>query len=266
MSEAIKLSAPATREFWEIPILFEDDHMLALDKPSRLLTSPDRYDPQRPNLMKLLHAGIERGAPWARQRGLTYLMNAHRLDFETSGVLLLAKDKPMLVTLANCFGEAKVLKRYSAMVHGNPPEDRFTVDARLAPHPVNVGVVRVDPRNGKRARTEFEVAARFKGHALLQCRPLTGRTHQIRAHLRYCGFPIVADRLYGGSPLLLSELKSGYRFKADREERPLMDRVALHAELLTIPESVRGASLEINSPCPKDFSVAVKYLRRYAAS
>src|SRR5579862_9582010 len=97
MSEVIKLSSPATREFWEIPVLFEDDHLLALDKPSGLLTSPDRYDAQRPNLMKLLHEGITLSKPWAAQRKLTYLMNAHRLDFETSGVILLAKTKPVLV-------------------------------------------------------------------------------------------------------------------------------------------------------------------------
>src|SRR5215471_10809214 len=99
----IKLSSPATREFWEIPVLYEDEHLLAVDKPSGLLVSPDRYDPNRPNLMKLLHSAIVAGKPWASQRRLTYLMNAHRLDFETSGVILLAKDKPVLVKLANAF-------------------------------------------------------------------------------------------------------------------------------------------------------------------
>ena len=90
---SIKLSAPETREFWEIAILWEDEHLLALDKPSRLLTSPDRSDPHRPNLMQLLHRDITRGAPWARGRGLGYLANAHRLDFDSSGVILLAKEK-----------------------------------------------------------------------------------------------------------------------------------------------------------------------------
>src|SRR3981081_210755 len=116
MNAAIKLSSPATNGFWEIPVLFEDEHLLALDKPSGLLTSPDRYDPQRPNLMKLLHAGIERGAAWAKDGGLSYLMNAHRLDFETSGVILLAKNKPALVALANLFGTEKPAKTYVALV------------------------------------------------------------------------------------------------------------------------------------------------------
>src|SRR5579863_8695218 len=151
MSEVIKLSSPATREFWEVPVLFEDEHLLALDKPSRLLTSPDRYDPQRPNLMKLLHAGIERGTPWAKQRGLSYLMNAHRLDFETGGIILLAKTKPVLVALVNLFGTEKPAKSYLALVHGNPVKPAFKVDAKLAPHPVKVGLVRVDDKNGKRA-------------------------------------------------------------------------------------------------------------------
>lgn len=81
----IKLSSPTLRKFWEIPVLFEDEYLLALDKPGGLLTSPDRYDAQRPNLMKLLHAAIAGGKPWTRERGLNYLMNAHRLDCDTSG-------------------------------------------------------------------------------------------------------------------------------------------------------------------------------------
>src|SRR3954463_2388619 len=87
---AIKLSSPGTHEFWEIPVVFEDEHLLAINKPASLLTSPDRYDPNRPNLMRLLHDGLAERKPWAKARGLTYLANAHRLDFETTGVLLLA--------------------------------------------------------------------------------------------------------------------------------------------------------------------------------
>src|SRR5882757_9447080 len=128
MSEVIKLSSPATREFWELPVLFEDEQLLALDKPARLLTSPDRYDAERPNLMKLLHAAVERGVPWAKQRGLTYLMNAHRLDFETSGIILLAKTKPVLVALANLFGSEKPLKKYVALAQGVPDQDQFEID------------------------------------------------------------------------------------------------------------------------------------------
>ena len=264
MSEAIKLSSPATREFWEIPVLFEDQHLLALNKPSHLLTSPDRNDAQRPNLMKLLHAGIERGAPWAKQRGLSYLMNAHRLDFETSGVILLAKSKPILVALANLFGADTPGKKYLALVHGAPPKDSFTVEAKLAPHPVNIGLIRVDEKGGKRSRTQFEVFETFAGYTLLQCRPLTSGNHQIRVHLRHVGLPIVGDALYGGGSLLLSLLKSEYRLKPNKTERPLISRVALHAEELMLPHPVTGTTITITAPWPKDLTVAVKYLRRYA--
>ena len=264
MSETIQLSSPSTREFWESPVLFEDQHLLALNKPSHLLTSPDRYDAQRPNLMKLLHAGIERGAPWAKQRGLSYLMNAHRLDFETSGVILLAKHKPILVALANLFSAEKSGKNYLALVHGVPPQDSFTVAAKLAPHPANIGLIRVDEKRGKRSQTQFEVLEKFSDHTLLRCLPLTERTHQIRVHLRHVGLPVVGDALYGGSPLLLSRLKSEYRLKPNKTERPLISRVALHAETLTLPHPISGTTITITAPWPKDLTVAVKYLRRYA--
>ncbi|HWF20008.1 MAG TPA: RluA family pseudouridine synthase [Verrucomicrobiae bacterium] len=266
MSEVIKLSSPATREFWELPILFEDEHLLAVDKPSRMLTSPDRYDPKRPNLMKLLHGGIEQAKPWAKQRALNYLMNAHRLDFETSGVILLAKTKPVLVKLASMFGsETLVQKTYVALVHGNPVKDAFEVDAKLAPHPVKIGLIRVDQKNGKHAVTKFELLEKFSGYSLLQCHPLTGRTHQIRVHLRQAGLPITGDALYDDSgPLLLSRLKKDYHLKPGRIERPLMDRVALHATELKLPHPVTGAEIVIASPWPKDLTVALKYLRQYA--
>jgi 23S rRNA pseudouridine1911/1915/1917 synthase len=264
-TSVIKLSSPATREFWEIPILYEDDHLLALDKPSGLLTSPDRYDPNRPNLMKLLHAGIANAKPWAKERGLTYLMNAHRLDFETSGVILLAKSKPVLVQLANLFGSEKPIKNYIALVQNSPQDDVFDVEAKLAPHPAKVGFVRVDPKHGKRAQTSFEVRERFDGWTLLACRPLTGRTHQIRAHLRHVGLPIVADSLYGGKPLWLSRLKRDYHLKPGKEERPLIGRLALHAETLSLAHPATSQSVTIEARWPKDFAVALKYLRRYAS-
>ncbi len=264
MSEVIKLSSRPTREFWEVPVVFEDEHLLALDKPARMLTSPDRYDPNRPNLMKLLHEGITKGTPWAAQRGLTYLMNAHRLDFETSGVILLAKSKPVLIALANLFATEKPVKRYVALVHGNPVKDTFEVDAKLAPHPVKTGLMRVDEKDGKRSKTEFELLEKFDGYSLIECRPLTGRTHQIRVHLKQAGLPIVGDVLYGGGALLLSRLKSDYRLKHNKTERPLLDRTALHAGELKLVHPITGVEVAMTAPWPKDLTVAVKYLRRYA--
>ena len=266
MNTPIKLSSPATQEFWEIPVLFEDEHLLALDKPSGLLTSPDRYDPNRPNLMKLLHAGIRDGKPWAKDRRLYYLMNAHRLDFETSGVLLLAKNKATLVQLADLFGSEKPTKRYAAITTGTVADDHFEVDAKLAPHPTRVGFIRVDPKRGKKSKTRFIVLERFSSYTLLQCEPLTGRTHQIRVHLRHAGMPLVGDALYGGKKLFLSMLKRDYHVKKGEMERALIGRVALHAEQLELIHPINGKAVKITASWPKDFSVAVKYLRRFARS
>ena len=264
MSAAVKLSSPATREFWEIHVLFEDEHLLALDKPAGLLLSPDHLAPERPSLMELLHAGITDQKPWARERNLDYLSNAHRLDFETSGVILLAKNKAALVALADLFGTEKPVRKYAALAWGNPLAAKFEVDAALAPHPLKIGQMRVDPREGKRAKTEFELLEQFSDWSLLRCSLLTERTHQIRVHLKHAGFPVVGDELYGGKKLWLSRLKRDFRLKPGREERPLLSRTALHAEELSLVHPVTGETVTIKSEWPKDLKVAVKYLRQYA--
>ena len=260
----IKLSAPATREFWEVPVLHEDGHLLAVSKPAGLLTSPDRYDPNRPNLMRLLHDGVAQGAAWAKERGLTYLANVHRLDFETSGVLLLAKDKPALTALANEFGSNKPLKTYVALTRGMPGQPEFTVDAPIGPQTRQLGLMRIDRQGGKKSVTNFRVAEQFRGFSLLHCQPLTGRTHQIRVHLRSVDLHIVGDVDYAGHPLYLSQIKRSYTPKRDEPERPLMARVALHAERLEIRHPVTGEPVVITAEWPKDFRVTVKYLRQFS--
>jgi RluA family pseudouridine synthase len=265
VSATVKLSSPATKEFWEIPVLFEDADLLALDKPAGLLVSPDADNIERPSLMKLLHDGIAAGKPWAAERNLTYLTNAHRLDFETSGVLLLAKNKPALVALANLFGAERPLKKHVALAWGCPPAKNFEVDAKLAPHPVKTGQMCVDQRGGKKSKTQFEVLEQFSDWCLLRCSPLTERPHQIRIHLKHAGFPIVGDELYGGKNLWLSRLKKGFRLKEGREERPLLSRSALHLEELSLPHPVTNETVTIQSEWPKDLKVAVKYLRQYAS-
>ncbi len=264
MTKTIKLSSPETRDFWEMDVLFEDGSLLALAKPAGLWVSPDPLNGFRPNLMGLAHAAIERGTPWAKERGLTYLANAHRLDEQTSGVILLAKTKTALVSLANQFNSEKPTSTYTALVRGGPLDDVFSVDLKLAPHPTRPGVLRPDPELGKKAFTEFHVQERFAGFALIECRPFTERPHQIRVHLQARGLPVVGDKLYGGKPLFLSRLKKNYRLKPDKEERPLLSRPAIHAERLNLAHPVTGAPIEIHCPWPKDLTVAVKYLRRYA--
>jgi RluA family pseudouridine synthase len=262
----IKLSSPATREFWEIPVLFEDEFLLALDKPAGLPISPDPANPDRPCLMKLLHAAIAEKKPWARERDLDFLDNAHTLDAGTSGVILLAKNKGVFIALANLFSSQKVAEKYIALVHGGPLENRFEVDAKIAPHPVKAGLMRVDARDGKQSQTKFEVLENFPrhGYALLKCEPLLNRTHQIRVHASHVNLKIVGDELYGGKFLWLSRLKKDYRLKPGREECPLISRVALHSEELQFPHPVTNETATIKSEWPKDLKVAVKYLRQFS--
>jgi RluA family pseudouridine synthase len=263
--DVVKLSSPATGEFWEIPILFEDGHLLVLNKPAQLPVSPDRSDPRRPSLMQLLHRDIERGAPWAAQRRLSYLMNTHRLDSGAGGVILLAKNKPALVALAAQFATEQPRRVYAALVRGSSGADTFATDAKLAPHPLQMGVFKVDPKDGKRSSTAFAVRERFDGCLLLECRPRPDRPHQIRAHLKHLRLPLVGDEVYGGRPLLLSTLKSGYHLKQGRVERPLIDRPALHLEQVAVEHPATGATLALAAPWAKDLTVSIKYLRRYAA-
>ena len=266
MTAAIKLSSPATKEFWEIPVLFEDEHLLALDKPAGLLTAPDADHPELPSLIALLHAGIAEAKVWARERSLSYLMNAHRLDSDTSGVILLAKNKPALIALADLFGTNLPLRKYLAIIRGDPLDDQFEVDAKIGPHQVLPGVMRIDHETGKKSKTLFTVLEKFPrgGDALLRCEPLTDRTHQIRVHLRHAGFTVIGDQLYGGKPLWLSRLKSDYRLKPGKEERPLLARAAVHGESLELTHPVTKEPLTITAELPKDLKVALKYLRQFA--
>jgi RluA family pseudouridine synthase len=275
VSAVVKLSSPATREFWEIPVLFEDEHLLALDKPAGLPTLAETDAPvatdvpavERPSLMKLLHAAIADGKPWARERHLAYLNHEHRLDADTTGVLLLAKNKTAHLALADLFGSDQPQRKYLALVRGTLMEESFEVNARIGPHPVRPGLMRVDKDNGKAAKTKVTLLENFTraGHALLQCEPVTDRLHQLRVHLSHVDLPLVADELYGGKKLWLSRLKKDFRLKPGREERPLLARTALHAEALTLPHPVTGETLIIKSEWPKDLKVAVKYLRLYGA-
>ena len=279
MSAIIKLSWPVTRGFWEIPVLFEDEHLLALDKPAGLLTSPeadalpaveaDGAKPpvvEQPSLMKLLHAGIAAGKPWAVERKLTYLNNEHRLDGDTSGVILLTKTKEAHIALSNLFSCDKPLRKYLGLVRGTLIEPTFEVNAKIGAHAVKTGVMRADKDNGKVAKTKITLLENFTraGHAWVQCEPVTDRVHQIRVHLGQVDLPLVADELYGGKKLWLSRLKSDYRLKPGREERPLLARVALHSESVTLPHPITGEMLTITAPLPKDLKVALKYLRLYS--
>lgn len=259
----IRLAGPEPRQSWEIPVLFEDEHLLALDKPAGLASIPDSAEPALPSLLSLLHAGVAEGKTWASQRGLSYVMNAHRLDAEVSGVLLLARSKEVLVQLTNQFGSEKPLLEYVALVKAGPLEAPPEVEGAIAPHRFKPGLMQVDPHHGKKAHTSFEALERLGRYLLLKCAPVPDRPHQVRVHLRRARMPALGDRAYGGRLLMLSSLKPQYRLKGDHIERPLIQLPAVHAAAIEIKHPVSGESLRIEAPLPKDLRVAIKYLKRY---
>jgi RluA family pseudouridine synthase len=234
------------------PIVFEDSSMLAFDKPSGLLVAPDRWDKQKVNLMTLVHAQLG-----------DQVANVHRLDADTSGVILCAKTKTALDFLSGQFQSKTVEKKYLAMVVGSPDEDVFTVDLPLGDDEHQVGRMRVT-RKGKASVSEFRVLERFGAFSWIECRPLTGRTHQLRVHLSAKGWPILNDRFYGQEDvkLLLSDFKRGYKGRAD--EKPLIDRMALHASELIVKHPETREPVTIQADLPHTFEIALKYLRKFA--
>ena len=175
----------------------------------------------------------------------------------------MAKTKAVLAALGNLFGSEKPHWHFLALAQGMPADEKFEVNASLAPHPVKPGLMHVDAKQGKRSRTLFEVVERFNGWTLLRCSPLTERTHQVRVHLRQARLPLAGDSIYGGARLLLSRLKPTYRLKPEKTERPLIERPTLHAESVDLPHPVTGAPIHISAPWPRNLTVAVKYLRKY---
>ncbi len=240
------------------PILFEDEAVIAFDKPSGLLIAPDRWDKSRANLMDQVHEKMGDGTA-----------NVHRIDADTSGLVLCAKTKAALDFLSGQFQSKTVVKTYHALTVGLPPTEEFTVDLVLKEDDAKPGRMCVVKKHGKASVTEFTVREKFPqpagrpAFAYLECRPLTGRTHQIRVHLAASGTPILNDPFYGdATQLLLSNLKRGYTGRAD--ERPLLARLALHAGALTFTHPVSREKTTLTAPLPKDFEVALKYLRKFA--
>jgi RluA family pseudouridine synthase len=251
MNLARKLDRVLTK--FDCDIAFEDDACIAIVKSSGLLVIPDRYNHAAPCISDFLK----------EEFGEIFVV--HRLDRETSGIVLFAKTAEAHRTLNDEFESRVVTKRYLTIVRGEPADDAGTIDAPIGEHRHMAGRMVVDNRAGKESVTEYTVLERFIGYALIEARPKTGRTHQIRVHLCAIGLPVACDPLYSdGEPFLLSTIKRGYRVKG-KEELPLLARTALHAAGLEIVHPITQTRLSLSSDVPRDMQAVLKSLRKYAA-
>lgn len=180
----------------------------------------------------------------------------HRLDKETSGVLAVARNPKAYRHLNLQFEHRKVKKIYHAVSDGRHELDNFLVDDRILKQ--NDGSVKLSSK-GKDAQTTFSTLRIFALHTLLECKPVTGRMHQVRVHLSSIRAPITGDEMYGGRPFLVSSVKKRFRVKKDTEEQPLMKRMALHAFSLEF-SGMDGQAIKIEAPYPKDFTALLKQL------
>lgn len=227
-------------------VVFDNENYTIINKPPFLSTLEDRND--QSNVLNLFRALDE-----------NYQV-CHRLDKETSGALLLAKNDEAYRHAALQFQEREVEKIYHALVRGRFMNEAIQVDVPLRTS--GSGKVIFDKRKGKEAVTLFRPKQFFKDYTLVEAKPLTGRTHQIRAHLAYLNFPISGDSLYGGDPIFLSTIKKDFKKKGDEEERPLFSRVGLHSYSIKLTDVNKNFILQ-KCDYPKDMQIIEKKLNKF---
>lgn len=232
-----------------LDIVFENRNLVALNKPSGLITIPDREGKEQSLKDLLLEKYSE-------------IYTVHRIDRETSGLVIFAKNPESHRFYNQQFENRQTIKIYTGFVIGSLQQKEGTVNAPIAENMLRRGTMLVHQR-GKQAVTDYKVLQDFGVYSYLQFQIHTGRTHQIRVHTRELGHPLVADALYGdGKPLLLSTLKSKYNLsKQEWEEKPLLNRLALHAYQLTITDTDNSV-LQLEAPVHKDFKATLQQLEK----
>lgn len=227
-------------------IIHEDNDFIFVNKPAHLSSLDER-------------SGVGASLLQMAKKYCEDAQLCHRLDKETSGVLLIAKNNEAYRTMALLFENREVEKTYHAVVQGYLQVQNKSI---LLPLAITAkGLAKVDIKEGKKAETIISTVQLFNHHTLLACNPVSGRLHQIRVHLASQNFPIVSDETYGGKKPFLSKFKRGFKTSKWENEQPMMKRVALHAYQLRF--NAFGNDYNVSAPYPKDFDVFVKLLQKH---
>ena len=228
-------------------ILFENDDIIVVNKPP-FISSLDEREGGEINMLRLAKA---------------YSGDAqvcHRLDKETSGALIIAKNPEAYRVVSMQFEKRKVKKVYHAVIDGIHVFDNLLIDLPILN--AGKGNVTISRQDGKRAETWFQSLKYYKHYTLVECRPVTGRMHQIRIHLATQKASIAGDAMYKGEPVFLSKLKRKYQLGKDQEELPIMKRFALHAYEVSF-KLLNDQEITVNAPYPKDFETLLKLLDKF---
>lgn len=236
----------------KLEVLFEDEAIVIVNKPPRLLTVPDRFAHDLPSVYKWL------------QKSRDEVLIVHRLDKETSGVICFAKTADAHKNLCQQFENRVPEKIYYALTEGSFLETEGTIECNLAKDLVRPGRM-VVKKKGKHSRTDYKVLETFKHFSLVEANIKTGRQHQIRVHLAHIGHPLAIDPFYNNnkSEFYLSQIKRRLNHGKFEEERPLMTRITLHAAYLKINHPTTGKPVEFTAPYPKDFKAVLAQLRKH---
>jgi 23S rRNA pseudouridine955/2504/2580 synthase/23S rRNA pseudouridine1911/1915/1917 synthase len=234
----------------KIDIIFENDDIVAINKPAGLLTLPDRYNANLPSVQSI----------FKQKYGEIFIV--HRLDMGTSGILLLAKNAETHSSLNQQFAQHTIRKFYTAVVNGNIQQEHIDIDIPLIMGPK--GIVYPSAR-GKESLTIIDVQKRYRNATLIKAELRTGRQHQIRVHTAAIGHPLLVDETYGNTnDFLLSSIKRRYNLSKNTTERPIIARLTLHSTELTF-EKPDGSTQTLTAPYPKDFNALLNVLDKYAS-
>jgi RluA family pseudouridine synthase len=239
-------------------LVYEDTHIAAVDKSSGIAVSPDRWDLSRERLDKLVEESL----------GIQKIYTVHRIDRETSGLVVFAKNSVAHKTLSMAFENRQIKKRYIAVACGRPSWKETVCDLALVPNGNKKHLTIIDRFRGKNALTSFRLLGSAGNYSVLEALPATGRIHQIRVHLVALGHPVVCDELYGNvKPVLLSAIKRSWRGDL-LDERPLLSRLGLHAAELFIPDyaekGAEAAGLALKAPLARDMSALIRQMEKVA--